>query len=111
LYRLLCDEFADALVEVEGFVGVGFLPSHDHLFVLVVVLDCVRAVDDAPEDGVPESAGPFTDIPLAFVAAESLLMLGPVVTRPDWFGNRVVLPGGNSSILAPGGIAPGPNSC
>ena len=90
----------------DGLAGVGFRPNHDQVFDdFELFLAVLLAVDRERA-----CVGALAAFPLAFVADESLLMLGPRDMRLDWAGMRVLPPGGISSIVAPGGMPLGPNS-
>jgi hypothetical protein len=96
------------LADAEGLIGVGFLPSQEKPPEL-----CDGRLAFFAALGAPDKDGPLVadDAGRALVADDSVLMLGPRVTRPDWFA-LVVLPGGTSSMTrAPGGKPSGPNSC
>jgi hypothetical protein len=76
---VVCERFAAVvLAAVEGFAGVGFLPSHEN----------APACDDFlaffAELGEPDNAGRLfaEDAGRALVADDSVLMLGPRVTLP-----------------------------
>lgn len=74
----VCGRFvATDLAAVEGFAGVGFLPSHENL-----LDDCG---DFFAFFADPDKAGPFVadDAGRALVAEDNVLMLGPRDTRPD----------------------------
>jgi hypothetical protein len=78
---VVCDRFVAAdLAVVEGFAGVGFLPSHENL-----LDDCDDFFAFFAELGEPDKAGPLVadDAGRELVAEDNVFMLGPRDTRPD----------------------------